>query len=116
MMIDRRVFVAGTALVAIAPAIEFLPAPLSAPAANASRLLFMIDGWSVASDSADARFGSGWAAHGEPLGDDCPQEPAGDPEIMCETHIMRSEREWIWCRPVGCNELAKFYTLARRKP
>ena len=63
MMIDRRAFVAGTALVAIAPAIEFLPAPLSAPAANASRLLFMIDGWSVASDSADEvwiRVGRSW--------------------------------------------------------
>ena len=47
MTIDRRTFVAGTTLVAFAPAVEFLPAPLSPPAANASRLVFMIDGWSV---------------------------------------------------------------------
>ena len=53
MIIDRRAFVAGTALVAIAPAIPVLPIPLSPPAANASPVVFMIDGWSVASDTAD---------------------------------------------------------------
>ena len=61
--IDRRAFVAGTTLVAFAPAIEFLPALLSPPAANASRLVFMIDGWSVPNDSADEvwiRVGRSW--------------------------------------------------------
>jgi len=53
MIIDRRAFVAGTALVAIAPAIEFLLVPLSPAAANASRLVFMIEGWSDPSESAD---------------------------------------------------------------
>ena len=52
MIIDRRAFVAGTTLVALAPALEFVPVPLPSPA-NAGRLVFMIDGWSVSSDSAD---------------------------------------------------------------
>ena len=51
MTIDRRAFVAGTTLLAFAPALGFLPAPLSPPAANPSHLVFMIDGWSVPSDS-----------------------------------------------------------------
>lgn len=52
MIIDRRAFVAGATLAAFAPAIEFLPV-LSPPAANSSRLVFMIDGWSVPNDSAE---------------------------------------------------------------
>jgi hypothetical protein len=63
MVIDRRAFVAGTTLVAFAPALEFLAVPLSLPAANANRLVFMIDGWSVPSDSADEvsiRVGRSW--------------------------------------------------------
>jgi hypothetical protein len=65
MMIDRRAFVAGTTLVAFAPALEFLPAPLSPPVANASGLVFMIDGWSGPSDSDRAdevwiRVGRSW--------------------------------------------------------
>jgi len=55
MTIDRRAFVAGTTLVAFAPALEFLPV-LSPPLPEiASRPVFMIDGWSVSSngDGAD---------------------------------------------------------------
>jgi hypothetical protein len=63
MIIDRRTFVAGTTLVAFAPAIEFLPVPLSPPAAETSRVVLMIDGWSVTNDSADEvwiRVGRSW--------------------------------------------------------
>jgi hypothetical protein len=63
MIIDRRAFVAGTTLAAFVPALEFLPLPLSAPAANVSRLVFMIDGWSVPSDGDDEvwfRVGRSW--------------------------------------------------------
>ena len=54
MTVDRRTFVVGTTLVAFAPALEFLPAPLSPPVANASHAVFMIDGWSVPSDGDGA--------------------------------------------------------------
>ncbi len=63
MTIDRRAFVAGTTLVAFAPAVGFLPTVLSAPAANANNLVFKIEGWSVPSDSADEvwiRVGRSW--------------------------------------------------------
>jgi hypothetical protein len=53
MTIDRRAFVAGTTLVAFAPAVGFLPTVLSMPTANANDLVFKISGWSVPSDSAD---------------------------------------------------------------
>jgi hypothetical protein len=67
MIIDRRAFVAGTTLVAFVPALEFLPVPLSPPIANTSRPIFMIDGWSVPSDSDGAdevwiRVGRSWRA------------------------------------------------------
>jgi hypothetical protein len=54
MIVDRRTFVAGTTLVALAPALEFLPAPLSPPAENTSRLVLMIDGWSFPNDGDGA--------------------------------------------------------------
>jgi hypothetical protein len=63
MTIDRRAFVAGTTLVAFAPAVGFLPTTLSAAAANANNLVFKIEGWSVPSDSADEvwiRVGRSW--------------------------------------------------------
>ena len=47
MMIDRRDFVAGAALVAITPALRALPADAAAPASNdVTRPVFMIWGWS----------------------------------------------------------------------
>lgn len=38
------------------------------------------------------------------------------PFLTLPKHIMRSEQDRIWCRPVRRNELAKLYTLARRNP
>jgi hypothetical protein len=63
MTIDRRAFVAGTTLVAFAPAIGFLPPALATPAANANDLVFKIEGWSDSDDSADEvwlRVGRSW--------------------------------------------------------
>ena len=56
MMIDRRAFVAGTALVAVAPTLGLLPTQagpsVAAPsAATAARIVFMIEGWSAQDDS-----------------------------------------------------------------
>jgi hypothetical protein len=56
MTIDRRAFVAGTTLVAFAPAIGFLPILPSTPAVNATDLVFKIEGWSIPNDSADERW------------------------------------------------------------
>jgi hypothetical protein len=53
MTIDRRAFVTATTLVAFAPAVGFLPTALATPAANATHLVFKIEGWSVPDDSAD---------------------------------------------------------------
>ena len=65
MIIDRRAFVAGATLVAFAPSLEFLPAPLSAPAANVRRIVLMVDGWNVPGDGGTAdevwiRVGRSW--------------------------------------------------------
>ena len=63
MTIDRRAFVAGTTLLAFAPAAGFLPTPLSTPATNPNHLVFKIDGWSVPNDSSDEvwiRVGRSW--------------------------------------------------------
>ncbi len=63
MTIDRRAFVAGTTLVAFAPAIGFLPAALATPAANSNDLVFKIEGWSVPNDGANEvwiRVGRSW--------------------------------------------------------
>jgi len=47
MMIDRRDFVGGAALVAITPALRALPADAAVPALNdVIRPVFMIRGWS----------------------------------------------------------------------
>ena len=58
MTIDRRVFAAGTALVAIAPvvapAFELLSPPLPPHAARIGSVVFMIDGWSSRDDSVTA--------------------------------------------------------------
>jgi hypothetical protein len=65
MMIDRRTFVAGTASVALVPALSVLPAELPTPKIATGRLVLMIEGWSVSteSDAADAawiRIGNSW--------------------------------------------------------
>ena len=51
-MIDRRDFIAGATLVFIAPAIRLLPSQQPASAADQSRVVFMIHGWSIQDDSA----------------------------------------------------------------
>ena len=65
MIIDRRTFVAGTASIALAPALDLLPVQLPASEARAGPLVLMIDGWSSPSesDAADAvwiRIGHTW--------------------------------------------------------
>ncbi|MBR1163416.1 hypothetical protein [Bradyrhizobium elkanii] len=45
MMIDRRDFVAGAALVAITPALRVLPADAAVPSNDVIRPVFMIRGW-----------------------------------------------------------------------
>jgi hypothetical protein len=50
MMIDRRTFVAGAALVAVAPIRGLSTPPSSLPAATVSPVVFVIDGWGVESD------------------------------------------------------------------
>ena len=65
MTVDRRTFVAGVTLLTVAPTLQLLPVPSSAAAANARRIVFMIDGWSIPgdSDSADEvwiRVGRSW--------------------------------------------------------
>ena len=47
MMIDRRKFVSGTALVAVAPTLSLLPVALPTPAAETNRLVMKIYGWST---------------------------------------------------------------------
>jgi hypothetical protein len=64
MMIDRRAFVAGTALVAAAPAFRFAPLEAAASVADTVPVL-MIDGWSTPdeggpSDQIWIRVGHGW--------------------------------------------------------
>jgi hypothetical protein len=52
-MIDRRDFIAGAALVAVAPTLEWLPPALSQPGVNPSYPILLIDGWNV-HDNRDA--------------------------------------------------------------
>jgi hypothetical protein len=47
MTIDRRTFITGAALVAIAPSLELLPRQISAGDEDANRIVFLIDGWSI---------------------------------------------------------------------
>lgn len=51
MMVDRRSFVSGTALLALTPVLNLLPAVIPTPAAEATRLVMKIDGWSVPDQS-----------------------------------------------------------------
>jgi hypothetical protein len=65
MMVDRRVFVAGAAAVAVTPALRLMPPDVAVPASNVVEPVFMIDGWSVQDDAgADnqmwMRVGHGW--------------------------------------------------------
>ena len=65
MMIDRRTFVASTAAVALAPALDLLPVQPPTPEAGIGRFVLMIDGWSVpdesgAADAAWIRIGRSW--------------------------------------------------------
>jgi len=64
MMIDRRAFVAGTALVAVAPAIRLMPLDAAASVADTAPVL-MIDGWSAQDDGDPGnqiwmKVGHGW--------------------------------------------------------
>ncbi len=65
MIIDRRVFVAGAALGAVAPALRILPAEAAVPEPDAiEQPTFMISGWSEEVGSVDnqiwLRVGLGW--------------------------------------------------------
>ena len=68
-MIDRRALIAGAGVAAIAPvvspALDLFGSPLPPNAVSTSRPLFMIQGWSVPSDSGTAdevwiRVGHSW--------------------------------------------------------
>ena len=65
MTVDRRTFVAGTALLAVAPACGLLPLDAAANVADARSPVLMIDGWSVQDDSDPGnqvwiKIGHGW--------------------------------------------------------
>jgi hypothetical protein len=51
MMIDRRTFVAGAAFASIAPSLELVPTRLPVGETEASRIAFLIEGWSVPNNS-----------------------------------------------------------------
>jgi hypothetical protein len=66
MIVDRRVFVAGAALAAVAPALQVLPAGAAVPTLNdVGQPTFMISGWSRQDnpnpdDQVWLRVGHGW--------------------------------------------------------
>ena len=65
MIVDRRVFVAGAALGAVAPALRILPAEAAVLESDAiQQPAFMISGWSEEVGSVDnqvwLRVGLGW--------------------------------------------------------
>jgi hypothetical protein len=67
MMIDRRTFIVGTGLAAVVPAsaLSLVQRPSAEP--TPSGVAFMIDGWSVRSetdheDQVWVRIGHGWRA------------------------------------------------------
>lgn len=47
MTLDRRTFIAGTGIVAMAPVFELWPLPAPARAADVHELELMIEGWSL---------------------------------------------------------------------
>ena len=70
MMINRRAFVAGTALLAVAPACGLLPLDAAADLADVRPPVFMINGWSAQTTAILAtRFGSKSVTPGAQLGD-----------------------------------------------
>ena len=65
MMINRRAMVAGTALLAVAPACGLVPLDAAADVADVRPPVFMIDGWSVQDDGDPGnlvwiKIGHGW--------------------------------------------------------
>jgi hypothetical protein len=52
MMIDRRTFVVGTALVAVTPALPPFPRAVASPVPDVAGPLLMIHGWSVQADGS----------------------------------------------------------------
>ena len=65
MMIDRRAFVAGTALVAVAPACGALPLEAAAPLTDTTQPVLLVDGWSSEDDGDSGnrvwiKVGHGW--------------------------------------------------------
>jgi len=65
MIVDRRAFVAGAALVAFTPTLRILPSEAAAPESVAiQHPAFMISGWSAETASLDnqiwMRVGLGW--------------------------------------------------------
>jgi hypothetical protein len=65
MIVDRRVFVAGAALAAIAPTLRILPSEAAVPEVGAiQQPAFMISGWSEEDSNVDnqiwLRVGLGW--------------------------------------------------------
>ena len=65
MMVDRRAFIAGTALLAVAPACGLLPLDAAADVADVRSPVLVIDGWSVPDDSDPGnqvwiKVGHGW--------------------------------------------------------
>ena len=65
MMVDRRVFIAGAALAAFAPALRIWPSEAAVPKSDAiQQVAFMISGWSEEDSKIDnqvwMRVGLGW--------------------------------------------------------
>ncbi len=52
MTLDRRAFIVGTGIVAMAPVCELWPLPAPARAADVRQVEFMIEGWSMDDGSA----------------------------------------------------------------
>jgi hypothetical protein len=65
MIIDRREFVVGVALVAVVPTLKLLPDLLASDKTELSPVTFMIEGWSSQDDGGTAnvlwmRIGHAW--------------------------------------------------------
>jgi hypothetical protein len=65
MIIDRREFIAYTAVVAVAPTLKLLPRIPTTDDTELNPVAFMIEGWSSRDDGKSAKFvwiriGHGW--------------------------------------------------------